>query len=162
IDPNIGIVPVPDHRLAELAAVIPTKQTVPAVVEFVDIAGLVKGAAKGEGLGNKFLSHVRSCDAIAEVVRIFDDKNVIHVEGDINPISDIETIKTELILADLETVKRRVEKTEKELKQFLGESRDKLRDLRFKDANKQLKNVREIRGIKKVIARVLTLLSKKN
>jgi len=116
IDPNVGIVAVPDSRLQELADVIPTKQIVPAVVEFIDIAGLVKGAASGEGLGNKFLSHIRACDAIAEVIRIFDDKNVIHVDGGINPTSDIETIKTELILADMETVKRRIEKSEKELK----------------------------------------------
>lgn len=116
IDPNVGIVPVPDERLNELAEVIPTNQIVPAVVEFVDIAGIVKGASEGEGLGNKFLSHIRSCDVIAEVVRIFDDTNVLHVSGEINPLSDIETIKTELILADLETVKRRVQKLEKELK----------------------------------------------
>jgi GTP-binding protein YchF len=116
IDPNIGIVAVPDNRLDEISTVIPTKQIVPAVVEFVDIAGLVKGASKGEGLGNQFLAHIRSCDAIAEVVRIFSDKNVLHVEGEINPISDIETIKTELILADLETIKKRREKIEKDLK----------------------------------------------
>jgi len=116
IDPNVGIVAVPDNRLQKLATAIPTKQIVPAAIEFIDIAGLVKGAAAGEGLGNKFLSHVRSCDAIAEVIRIFDDKNVIHVDGSINPISDIEIIKTELILADLETVKRRIEKSEKEQK----------------------------------------------
>jgi len=116
IDPNVGIVPVPDGRLRALAEVIPTKQIIPAVVEFVDIAGLVKGAAQGEGLGNKFLAHVRSCDAIAEVVRIFDDPNVLHVEGSINPASDIDTIKTELVLADLETVRKRVDKLTKEIK----------------------------------------------
>ncbi len=116
IDPNVGIVGVPDNRLTELAQVIPTKQLVPAVVEFIDIAGIVKGASTGEGLGNKFLSNIRSCDAIAEVVRVFNDKNVLHVAGEINPISDIETIKTELILADLETVQRRAQKLEKEAK----------------------------------------------
>lgn len=116
IDPNVGIVPVPDERLEELAKVIPTQKIVPAIVEFVDIAGLVKGAAQGEGLGNKFLAHVRSCDAIAEIIRIFDDPKVLHVEGDINPTNDIETIKTELILADLETIKRRLEKLIKEAK----------------------------------------------
>ncbi len=116
IDPNVGIVPVPDDRLNQLAEIIPTNQIVPAIVEFVDIAGIVKGASEGEGLGNKFLSHIRSCDVIAEVVRIFEDTNVLHVSGTINPISDIETIKTELILADLETVRRRVQKLEKELK----------------------------------------------
>ncbi|MEI7690817.1 MAG: redox-regulated ATPase YchF [bacterium] len=116
IDPNVGIVAVPDDRLQKLTEVISTKQIIPATVEFIDIAGLVKGAAVGEGLGNKFLSHVRSCDAIAEVIRVFDDKNVIHVDGSIDPTSDVETIKTELILADLETVKRRIEKSEKELR----------------------------------------------
>jgi hypothetical protein len=116
IDPNAGIVPVPDDRLDELAKVITTNKIVPAVVEFVDIAGIVKGASEGEGLGNKFLSHIRSCDVIAEVVRIFDDTNVLHICGEINPLSDIETIKTELILADLETVSKRIQKLEKELK----------------------------------------------
>ncbi len=116
IDPNVGIVPVPDKRLVELAQAIPTEKVVPAVVEFVDIAGLVKGAAQGEGLGNKFLSHIRSCDAIAEVIRVFDDSKVLHVEGQINPLGDIETIKTELVLADLETAKKRLEKLKKEAK----------------------------------------------
>jgi len=116
IDPNVGVVAVPDERLEKLAAVIPTKQVVPAVVEFIDIAGLVKGAAQGEGLGNQFLSHIRSCDAIAEVIRVFNDTKVMHVEGKIDPLSDMETIKTELILADLDTVKRKKDRTEKELK----------------------------------------------
>lgn len=116
IDPNVGIVPVPDHRLTELAKVIPTQQIVPAVVEFIDIAGIVKGASEGEGLGNKFLSNIRECDAIAEVVRIFEDTNVLHVAGEINPISDIETIKMELILADIETTTKRLGKIEKELR----------------------------------------------
>jgi GTP-binding protein YchF len=116
IDPNVGIVAVPDKRLAELAGVIPTQQIVPAVVEFIDIAGIVKGASEGEGLGNKFLANIRECDAIAEVVRVFDDGNVLHVSGEVNPISDIETIKTELILADMETISKRLSKVEKELK----------------------------------------------
>lgn len=116
IDPNVGIVAVPDNRLNQLAEVIPTQQIVPAVVEFIDIAGIVKGAAEGEGLGNKFLANIRQCDAIAEVVRVFSSKDVHHVAGEINPISDIETIKTELILADLETVKKRLQKLEKELR----------------------------------------------
>lgn len=116
IDPNVGIVGVPDSRLAELAEVIPTQKIVPAVVEFIDIAGIVKGASTGEGLGNKFLANIRQCDAIAEVVRVFDDSKVLHVAGEINPTSDIETIKTELILADLETVQRRIAKLEKEIK----------------------------------------------
>lgn len=95
---------------------IKTEKIVPAVVEFIDIAGIVKGASVGEGLGNKFLANIRSCDAIAEVVRVFEDSKVMHVSGEINPTSDIETIKTELILADLETVQRRIQKLEKEIK----------------------------------------------
>lgn len=116
IDPNVGVVAVPDKRLAELSAVVTTDKVVPAVVEFVDIAGIVKGASTGEGLGNKFLANIRSCDAIAEVVRVFEDNNVLHVAGNIDPLSDIDTIKTELILADLETVTKRAEKLEKEAK----------------------------------------------
>jgi GTP-binding protein YchF len=116
IDPNVGIVPVPDPRLAELADVVHTSKIIPAVVEFVDIAGIVAGASKGEGLGNKFLSHIRECDAIAEVVREFRDENVTHVTGDINPESDKETIRTELILADLETMERKVNALGKETK----------------------------------------------
>lgn len=116
IDPNVGIVAVPDSRLGQLAKVIPTQKIVPAVVEFIDIAGIVKGASTGEGLGNKFLANIRQCDAIAEVVRIFGDGKVLHVNGEINPLSDMETIKTELILADLETVQNRLNKLEKELK----------------------------------------------
>jgi len=116
IDPNVGIVAVPDNRLSEMEKVIPTQRLVPAVVEFIDIAGIVKGASTGEGLGNKFLANIRSCDAIAEVVRVFEDNNVLHVSGVIDPISDIETIKTELILADIETITRKTEKLEKEIK----------------------------------------------
>lgn len=107
IDPSVGIVPVPDDRLYKLADFSKTQKTIPAVVEFVDIAGLVKGASEGEGLGNKFLSNIREVDAIAEVVRIFEDENVIHVAGKIDPLSDIEVINYELILADLQTVTKR-------------------------------------------------------
>lgn len=114
IDPNVGIVEVPDDRLPQLAKAVNTAKIVPAVVEFVDIAGIVAGASQGEGLGNKFLAHIRECDAIAEVVRDFQDSNVIHVAGDVNPSSDIETIKTELILADLETMQRLVHALDKE------------------------------------------------
>jgi len=116
IDPNIGIVSVPDKRLELLAKTVNTQKIVTAIVEFVDIAGIVKGANKGEGLGNKFLSHIRECDAIVEVVRDFDNDNIIHVEGKVNPVSDIETIKTELILADLETITKIVDRLEKEAK----------------------------------------------
>jgi len=116
IDPNVGIVEVPDERLQKLAEVIPTQKIVPAAVEFIDIAGIVKGAAEGEGLGNKFLANIRECDAIAEVVRVFTDKNITHVSGNINPASDIETIKMELVLADLETIGKRITRLTKEVK----------------------------------------------
>ncbi len=116
IDPNVGIVSVPDARLKLIADAIPTNVIVPAIVEFIDIAGIVKGASEGEGLGNKFLSNIRECDAIAEVVRVFEDTNVLHVAGEINPVSDIETIKMELILADIETVAKRMQKLEKEVR----------------------------------------------
>ena len=106
IEPNVGIVEVPDTRLAKLVAIANPQKTLPAVVEFVDIAGLVAGASKGEGLGNKFLSNIRETDAIAHVVRCFIDENVVHVAGKIDPISDIETINTELALADLATVEK--------------------------------------------------------
>lgn len=116
IDPNVGIVPVPDERLEKLAQVVRTTKIVPATVEFVDIAGIVAGAAKGEGLGNKFLANIRECDAIAEVVRGFSDGNVTHVAGGVNPESDMETIKTELVLADLETMEKRVFALERDAK----------------------------------------------
>jgi hypothetical protein len=116
IDPNVGIVNVPDKRLDVLTEIINPKKTTPTAIEFVDIAGLVKGASKGEGLGNKFLAHIREVDAIVHVVRCFEDKNISHVEGDLDPIRDIETINMELILADLETIENRIQKTEKMLK----------------------------------------------
>ena len=113
IEPNVGIVEVPDARLAALAAVAKPQKVIPAVVEFVDIAGLVAGASKGEGLGNQFLANIRETDAIAHVVRCFEDPNVVHVAGKIDPIDDIETINTELALADLATVDRQLSKVEK-------------------------------------------------
>ena len=116
IDPNVGIVEVPDERLQKLAEVVPTQKIVPAIVEFIDIAGIVKGAAEGEGLGNKFLANIRECDAIAEVVRVFSDTNITHVAGKVDPTSDMETIKMELILADLETVAKRIAKLAKDVK----------------------------------------------
>ena len=116
IEPNVGIVAVPDERLQKLAQMYNTKKITPAVVEFVDIAGLVKGASKGEGLGNKFLSHIRETDAICEVVRCFEDSNVVHVDGSVDPIRDIETINLELIFADIETVDKRLDKAKKMLK----------------------------------------------
>jgi GTP-binding protein YchF len=113
IDPNVGVVTVPDARLAPLAKIAKTTTIVPAAIEFVDIAGLVKGASKGEGLGNKFLQHIREVDAIVEVVRCFEDKDIVHVAGALDPVADIETIKTELVLADLETVARIRDRAEK-------------------------------------------------
>lgn len=114
IEPNIGVVPVPDQRLNDLALLSRSKKTIPAVVEFVDIAGLVKGASEGEGLGNAFLSHIREVDAIAEVVRVFEDTDITHVGGKINPISDIEVLEYELILKDLETLIKRLASLEKD------------------------------------------------
>ncbi|HKV97142.1 MAG TPA: redox-regulated ATPase YchF [Gammaproteobacteria bacterium] len=110
IDPNVGVVAVPDARLAELAAIVHPQKIVPAAVEFVDIAGLVAGASKGEGLGNQFLSHIRETDAIAHVVRCFENSDVVHVTGKVNPAADIETINTELALADLDSVSRAVDR----------------------------------------------------
>ena len=113
IEPNVGIVEVPDPRLAALAAIAKPEKVIPAVVEFVDIAGLVAGASKGEGLGNQFLANIRETDAIAHVVRCFEDPNVVHVSGRIDPVSDIETIHTELALADLAAVDKQIAKVEK-------------------------------------------------
>ena len=113
IDPNVGIVPVPDERLTNLEAFYNAENLVPAVIEFVDIAGLVRGASKGEGLGNKFLAHIREVDAIVHVVRCFDDGNVVHVDGEVAPLRDMETIDIELIFADLESIERRLQKTQK-------------------------------------------------
>jgi len=114
IDPNVGIVPVPDLRLTELAEIVKPERVLPTTMEFVDIAGLVEGASKGEGLGNKFLAHVRETDAIAHVVRCFENDDIVHVSGGINPVSDIEVINTELALADLDTVERALLRAEKQ------------------------------------------------
>ena len=116
IDPNVGIVPVPDSRLDELAKMYNPEKYTPAVIEFVDIAGLVKGASKGEGLGNKFLANIREVDAIVHVVRCFENNDIIHVEGNINPLRDVETIDIELILSDLEIVERAIDRTTKAAK----------------------------------------------
>lgn len=116
IDPNVGLVNVPDERLNRLTELYNSKKTIPAVIEFYDIAGLVKGASKGEGLGNKFLSHIREVDAIVEVIRCFEDENIVHVDGEVNPLRDVETINLELILSDLELVEKRLEKARKSLK----------------------------------------------
>ena len=116
IEPNVGMVSVPDERLEKLAEIYNPDKFTPAVIEFVDIAGLVKGASKGEGLGNKFLSNIREVDAIVHVVRCFESDDIIHVEGSVDPIRDIETINLELIFSDMEMVTRRLDKTRKALK----------------------------------------------
>src|SRR3989338_8358991 len=116
IEPNLGVVKVPDARLAEIAKRIKPQTLIPALMEFTDIAGLVKGAAQGEGLGNKFLSHIRETSAISHVVRCFEDANVIHVDGNVDPVRDVQVIDTELMLADLETVVKRVQPLERGLK----------------------------------------------
>ncbi|MBU5670877.1 redox-regulated ATPase YchF [Paenibacillus brevis] len=116
IDPNVGVVEVPDERLNKLTELVVPNRTVPTAFEFVDIAGLVRGASKGEGLGNKFLAHIREVDAIVHVVRCFEDENITHVDGKINPISDIQTINLELILADLDSVEKRIERSRKNMK----------------------------------------------
>ena len=116
IEPNVGVVAVPDERLEKLTEMYNPQKTTPAVIEFVDIAGLVKGASKGEGLGNKFLSHIREVDSIVEVVRCFDDSNIVHVDGSVDPLRDIETINLELIFADMETVDKRLDRARKNLK----------------------------------------------
>ena len=116
IDPNVGVVAVPDSRLDVLAEMYNPEKYTPAVIEFVDIAGLVKGASKGEGLGNKFLSHIRECDAIIHVVRCFEDSNIIHVDGSVDPMRDLETINMELILSDIEILERRIDRVKKAMK----------------------------------------------
>jgi GTP-binding protein YchF len=116
IEPNVGVVEVPDPRLGQLAGIIKPERIVPAIVEFVDIAGLVAGASKGEGLGNQFLSHIRETDAIVNVVRCFEDPNVVHVAGRVDPIADIEVIQTELALADLGTLEKALQREGKKAK----------------------------------------------
>ncbi|MBR4236564.1 MAG: redox-regulated ATPase YchF [Clostridia bacterium] len=140
IEPNTGVVAVPDARLDVLAEMYHPEKYTPAVLEFVDIAGLVKGASKGEGLGNKFLSHIREVDAIVHVVRCFEDENVIHVDGSVDPARDIETIQTELVLADIETVTKRKDKAEHLLK-----NGDKKYALEVETANILLKHMDELK-----------------
>ncbi|MBI5306212.1 redox-regulated ATPase YchF [Candidatus Wolfebacteria bacterium] len=126
IDPNVGVVVVPDERLRKLAELSKSKKTVPAIVEFYDIAGLVRGAYKGEGLGNQFLSHIKEVDAIVEVIRIFEDSEIIHIEEKVDPLRDLEIINTELILKDLETVEKRLAKLEGEAR---NGDKQKIKDL---------------------------------
>ena len=134
IDPNVGVVPVPDFRLGLLANMYNSRKITPAVIEFVDIAGLVKGASKGEGLGNQFLANIREVDAIVHVVRCFDDSNVVHVDGSVDPIRDIETINLELVFADLEVLERRISKT----------ARSAMNDKSLASELKTLKKLKEV------------------
>ena len=134
IDPNVGVVPVPDFRLGLLANMYNSRKITPAVIEFVDIAGLVKGASKGEGLGNQFLANIREVDAIVLVVRCFDDSNVVHVDGSVDPIRDIETINLELVFADLEVLERRISKT----------ARSAMNDKSLASELKTLKKLKEV------------------
>ncbi|MBF2261786.1 redox-regulated ATPase YchF [Staphylococcus capitis] len=145
IDPNVGIVEVPDSRLFKLEEMVQPKKTIPTTFEFTDIAGIVKGASKGEGLGNKFLSHIREVDALCQVVRAFDDENVTHVSGRVNPLDDIEVINMELVLADLESVDKRLPKIEKMARQKDKTAEMELRILtRIKEALEDGKPVRSI------------------
>ena len=145
IDPNVGIVEVPDSRLFKLEEMVQPKKTIPTTFEFTDIAGIVKGASKGEGLGNKFLSHIREVDAICQVVRAFEDENVTHVSGRVNPLDDIEVINMELVLADLESVDKRLPKIEKMARQKDKTAEMELRILtRIKEALEDGKPVRSI------------------
>jgi ribosome-binding ATPase len=146
IDPNVGVVPVPDPRLAELATIVNPEKLVPAAMEFVDIAGLVAGASQGEGLGNKFLAHIREVDAIAHVVRCFDDGDIVHVAGKVDPLADIETINTELALADLTTVEKALERASKTAKSGDKESVRKV--ALFEKVRAQLNKAQPARALK--------------
>ncbi|MSU45005.1 MAG: redox-regulated ATPase YchF [Candidatus Zambryskibacteria bacterium] len=162
IDPSVGIVPVPDERLWKLSEFSKSAKTIPAVVEFVDIAGLVKGAADGEGLGNKFLSNIREVDAIVQVVRIFEDDKIIHVHGGINPVSDIEVINYELILVDEETVTKRISNLQKDVKALKKEAIFEHETLQKVDAhlkNGKLVNSMDLDEKEKVVVKMLTLLT---
>lgn len=147
IEPNVGVVTVPDERVTTLSNVYNSKKTIYTTIEFSDIAGLVKGASKGEGLGNKFLGHIREVEAIVHVVRCFDDPNVVHVDGKVDPVSDIEIINTELIIADMEVLDRRIQKTEKQAKA----DKSALKDLdilrRINDVLAEGKVARSIEGL---------------
>lgn len=164
IDPNVGVVEVPDERLDKLTELVTPNRTVPTAFEFVDIAGLVRGASKGEGLGNKFLAHIREVDAIVHVVRCFEDENITHVDGQIDPISDIQTINLELILADVESVEKRIERSRKNMKGGNKQYAQEIEVLeRIKDAlyNDQPARSVELTEDEKQIVRDLHLLTLK-
>ncbi len=164
IDPNVGVVEVPDRRLQAISSVIPPQKIIPTTFEFTDIAGIVKGASKGEGLGNKFLSNIREVDAICHVVRCFDDENITHVDGRVDPIEDIETINLELILADLESIDKRITRVEKLARLKDKEAVMELNILtRLKDAleHNQMANSVEFNKEEEPIVRGLFLLTRK-
>jgi len=164
IDPSVGIVPVPDDRVQKLTEISKSKKTIPAVIEFVDIAGLVKGASTGEGLGNKFLSNIREVDAILEMVRVFKDDDIIHVHGKIDPLGDIEVINIELILADTETVTKRLQNLQKDVKAGKKEAVFEESVLKkIEDVLKQgkLANTLELTPEEKVVAKSMHLLTSK-
>ena len=145
IDPNVGIVQVPDPRMDQLSAIVHPQKTQPTTIEFVDIAGLVKGASSGEGLGNQFLGHIRSTDAIVHVVRCFDDDNVVHVNGRVSPADDIEVINTELALADLDTVEKKIQRAEKMARSGDQKSKDEV-DF-YQRVKALLEQVKKLKGI---------------
>lgn len=165
IEPNVGAVPVPDSRLARLNAHIPSQKIIPAVLQLVDIAGIVRGASEGEGLGNKFLSHIRNVDAILHVVRCFDEADVIHVDGSVDPIRDVETIDTELMLADLQSVESQTEKAKRTARTGDKDAKAKLEVLA--ECQKLLAEGKPVRGLKyedaansKILAELQLLTSK--
>jgi ribosome-binding ATPase len=165
VDPNVGVVQVPDERLKKIAELSKPEKVIPAVVEFYDIAGLVKGAHKGEGLGNQFLSHIREVSAVLQVIRCFKKEDITHIEGSVSPVRDFETIKTELILKDLETVERRLDKAEADArtgKREFVELRDGLKEIKtWLEEEKFLINEEGIYGLHKRIFKELQLLTAK-
>lgn len=163
IDPNVGVVEVPDERLKILTDVNKSKKTIPAVIEFYDIAGLVKGASKGEGLGNKFLSHIREVEAIVHVLRVFEDENIVHVDGSIDPLRDIETINLELIFSDLDMVEARIQKLTKQVKgdKSLQSELDLLNEVKKVLEEGKSARVLDLNDDQKAMLRGFNLLSQK-
>jgi ribosome-binding ATPase len=167
IEPNVGVVKVPDERLEKLAKMSHSAKIIPAVIEFVDIAGLVKGASEGEGLGNKFLSHIREVDAIVQVVRVFEDSRITHVHNVVDPMNDMEVINTELILADLETIKKAEARIEKEIKGKVKDGEKKMEVVKNINKNLEAGNLASLTALDltdetvKITVRELSLLTMK-